>query len=259
MPRQIKDLTEKTSPTDTDWLLLQESSGSCKKISRANFVSGLATATATPSAATYQSGMALWLENGELADKSGNSRNATPSGSRYPYKIRAFGGKNSFYFDGANNQQLSVPFFLSGTTAATIYIVYSCNSASYNLVRTKDNDDWYRYFGDGNGYFGALRNARIAGYPASMPNTGDHCISIHSNSSAYEVTLDGVSKGAQPGSYDAGTKFLIGTNGFSYVGAIGLVLVYPSYIAVDGASHASILSAISANYTTLSIPTGYAS
>ncbi|MFK0729990.1 MAG: hypothetical protein ACFKPT_25110 [Gloeotrichia echinulata GP01] len=259
MSRQIKDLNEATAAADTDWLLLQESSGGCKKISKSNFVAGLATSSATPSVAPYQSGMALWLENGELADKSGNGRNAVATASRRPYKVNAFGGKNAFYWDGKDNQQLQVPFFLSGAIGATIYIVYSVNSPGYELIRTRENGDWWRFWGDGNGYIGTLRTNRMEGYPGSMPSTGEYLLSIHSSPSVYEVTMNGISKGVQGGQFNAGDRFLIGVNQYSYIGAIGLILVYPSYIASDSVTHSKILSAISTNYTTLTIVSEYVS
>ncbi|MCM0593454.1 MAG: hypothetical protein KA716_25960 [Gloeotrichia echinulata DEX184] len=228
MSRQIKDLLEKTTLDDTDWLLVQESSGSCKKISRSNLVKNLATNSSVPTTTPYQMGMDLWLEGGELADKSGNGRNAVASGARLPYKIKAFGGRDAFYWDGQNNQQLQVPFFLPNATGVTMYVVYSANCLAYNLVRTRAIDDWYRFNGDGNGYFGAFRNTRLEAYPAAMPSTGDHLLTIHSSASVYEVTLDRVSSGTRSGSFNAGDRFLIGVNGFNYVGAIGLILVYPN-------------------------------
>ncbi|WYL93425.1 MAG: hypothetical protein HEQ35_05720 [Gloeotrichia echinulata IR180] len=213
--------------------------------------------TFTP--ATYQQGMALWLENGELADKSGNGRNAVASGVRRPYKVKAFGGRNAFYWDGQNNQQLQVPFFLAGATGVTMYIVYSVNCAGYILARTRANDDHYRFGGDGSGYFGAFRNTRLTGYPFAMPSTGEHLLTIHSSASVYEATLNGSSFGTRTGDFNTGSQFLIGVNAPGYIGAIGLILVYPTYIGADSAPHKAIVDAIATNYSTLSILDTFAS
>lgn len=103
-----------------------------------------------------------------------------------------------------------------------------------------------------------LVSTRINSYPSNMPPTGDHCLSIHSSASSYEVLLNGVSKGVQSGQFDAGTKFVIGSNGFSYIGAIGLILVYPFLISVSSSTHNSVMSAISNNYSSLPIALGFA-
>ncbi|MBD2360046.1 hypothetical protein H6G36_02330 [Anabaena minutissima FACHB-250] len=204
------------------------------------------------SSGVYPSGMGLWLENGELTDKSGNSRNATPVGANSPSVAVGIDSKNVLRWSGAGNQELQVSPFLSGTTGATLYCVFTVSAnTNYNLVRTANIDDYWRFTSGGNGYIGTFRNARIENYPAAMPSSGSHLISIHANSAGYEAILDNVSKGLRAETYNSGDRFRIGTNDKAFNGDIALILVYPTWIDKTSYTHTSCVEAIKQFYPSL--------
>jgi hypothetical protein len=159
-----------------------------------------------------------------------------------------------FRFNGSGTQELQVTPFLSGTSGATLYCVFTVSSTNnYNLVRTRNLDDYWRFSNDYNGYFGTFLSSRINGYPANMPSSGSHLVSIHSNSTSYEVLLDNNSKGIQSVAYDAGDRFRIVTNDKAFNGDLSLLLVYPSYIDKTSNTHQSVINAIKNNYPSLAI------
>jgi hypothetical protein len=92
-----------------------------------------------------------------------------------------------------------------------------------------------------------------------MPRVGDHLVSIHSSASTYEAVLNNSSFGARTGDFNTGNQFLIGINASNYVGAIGLILVYPTYIAFGSQAHNNVITAIGTNYSTLSLLSEFAS
>jgi hypothetical protein len=108
--------------------------------------------------------------------------------------------------------------------------------------------------GANNGYFGTFCGARFNNYPLNMPISGNHLISIHANSSEYEVLLDNISKGIQEGNYyNPGTLFEIATNDKAFGGDISCLIVYPFFIDKTSASHAQNISAFNNLYPALSL------
>jgi|GEM_PF-6886706 len=159
-------------------------------------------------------------------------------------------------FQFASNQ-LTLGSNPSGASGSTLYIVYSAQNSNYNLVRTLGGLDDYWYFsGDGNGYIGTFLNSRDSTYPASMPSSGNHLITIHANNNSsnnYQVFLDGVSKGVVTATYNQGNEFVIATTDKPYSGQIQFMAVYPSYLSPTGSIHQTNYSAIKSLYTTLSL------
>jgi hypothetical protein len=198
-------------------------------------------------------GMSLWIE-GSLVDKSSNNRTISPVGTLSPSIAVGLDNKNVLRWSGAGNQELQVTPFLTGTTGATVYVVYTVNSptVNYNLIRTSNVDDYWRFSGDTHGYIGTFRNNRGNQYPLSMPNTGSHLISIHATGTNYEVILDKVSKGMDIGTtYTPGDRFRIVTNDKAFAGDVSLILVYPTFIDKASTNHNSILQTIKNNYPSL--------
>lgn len=146
-------------------------------------------------------------------DSSGDGNNAVQATAEYQpiYKTGILNSKPVVRFDGTDDY-MTCAAFMSGTTAATLFVVATIDSDdTYALIGTADNDGYYRYAGDGCGYMGAFRTARIAQYPSGMPSSGANIFALRSSTTEYLMRVNGVSKGVQAGSYSAGTKFEIGT------------------------------------------------
>ncbi len=203
-------------------------------------------------ATAYESGMRLLLEFGSLIDQSGFNNNPTSVSGTLPDVAIGLNSQKVLRFNGNGTQELQIPYFMSGTTAATLYVVFTVSvNSSYNLIRTADLDDYWKFSSDGNGYIGTFLNARKEAYPPSMPSSGSHLMSIHASASSYEVILDKVSKGAISNVYSSGNRFRIATNDKPFNGDIALILVYPSLINKTSTQHQAILSAIKLNYPSL--------
>ncbi|MEH2146251.1 hypothetical protein [Nostoc sp.] len=266
---QIKDFAiTKTVAEDGDFLLMQNpTTGETYKITRSDFLAGLSSIGNTGTGSTggnntsggatssYPTGMTLWLEGGSLIDKSGNNRNATPIGDNAPLPATGLDSKQVLRWNGSGNQELQVTPFLSNATAATLYCVYTVaeNVANYNLVRTANLDDYWKFV-QGPGYFGTFRSSRLETYPSSMPLTGSHLLSVHSSASSYEVTVDTVSKGVQPGAYSPGDRFRIGVNNCVFTGDIALLLVYPQYIQAGSEIDLNVRKKVKLTYPSLLLP-----
>jgi hypothetical protein len=252
---QIKDFP-RGIPSSSDFLLFQTADGITKsclisELPNSPSDSGGGTGGTT---ANYLSGMKLWIEGGSLVDKSGNANNATSVSGTNPTVIVGLDGKNVLRWDGSGNQELQISPFLSEATEATVYVVFT-NSANnnYNLIRTKNLDDYWRFLNDGNGYIGTFLSERVNTYPSGMPLDGSHLISIHAKANSYEVLLDNIGKGIQDLNFDAGDRFRIGTNDKNFNGDIALILVYDSWVDKESQSHEDIIAAIKSNYPSLAI------
>jgi len=166
-------------------------------------------------------------------------------------------GINSFPSFQFANTQLTLGSNPSGSAGSTLYIIYSAQSSSYNLARTLSTlDDYYYFSGDGNGYIGTFLTARNTAFPASMPSSGNHLITIHANNNStnnYQVYLDGVSKGIVTGTYSAGNEFAIATSDKPFSGQIQMMAIYPSYLSPGGSTHQANYSAIKTLYKSLSL------
>ncbi|MBC1238711.1 hypothetical protein [Nostoc sp. 2RC] len=204
--------------------------------------------------APYRAGMKLWLEGGSLLDKSGNGNNATAVTSA-PAVVAGIDNRQVLRWAGSMNQELQISPFLSGTTAATLYCVFTLNANThYNLIRTRNNiNDYWRFANNSNGYIGTFLSARREDYPASMPSSGHHLVSIHASSTTYEVLLDNLSKGVVSVGYFAGDRFRIGTNDMAFTGDIAALLVYPTYYSKTSTEHLDIISTIKNNYPSLTL------
>ena len=205
-----------------------------------------------PTAPKFVTGMNFWLDGSGLTDLSGNGNNLTPVGSNAPSKTTGLDKQPVLRWNGSGTQELQATPFLNQTTGATLYIVFTVSgNTNYNLVRTNSLDDYW-HFQNGNGYIGSFLSSRCEGYPASMPSSGSHLVSIHTNSSCYEVLLDNVSKGLISGNlYNSGPLFRIGTNDKNFQGDIGTLLIYPFFIDTTSSAHAQNIQAFKNLYPSL--------
>lgn len=192
----------------------------------------------------------LWLQ-GSLEDISGNSRNAVPiPGATAPEIITGLNNKSALRFD-ASNQELQITPFLSSYTGATLYIVFSPdNETNYNLIKTADIDDYWRFQAQGEGYLGTFRSQRFESYPPDMPSFGNHLISIHAGNDSYEVIQNNVSKGVRFSIFHPGDRFRIAANDKPFTGDISLVLVYP-YHPANSAEYSEITNSIRQEYPSI--------
>lgn len=202
----------------------------------------------------YPSGMAFWLEGGSYQDRSGNNRHLTPLNPNTP-PIKAVGldNKQVLRWNGTGSQELQRDPFLNGTTAATLYCVFTVLANNhYGLVRTQSGlGDYWRFTQNAAGYFGLFRNIRFEAYPLNMPSSGSHLVSIHANGTNYEVIQNNVSKGVQSSGYTPGNVFRVGVNDLLFNGDIALILLYPYHINKTTLEHTNIITEIKNFYPSL--------
>lgn len=250
---QIKDFP-RGIPVADDYLLFQSADGVTKSCLISELLNSPSNSGGGSNTSNYPSGMRLWIENGSLLDKSGNSNNAISVTGINPTVTVGLDNKNVLRWDGSSNQELQISPFLTDATEATVYVVFTSSANSnYNLIRTKSLDDYWRFSNDGNGYIGTFLSSRVDNYPSAMPLSGSHLVSIHAKTNSYEVLLDNVGKGVQDVAYDAGDRFRVGTNDKSFNGDIALILVYPNWIDKTSTQHQNIIFTVKSNYPSLTI------
>lgn len=199
----------------------------------------------------YADGLALLLQ-GSLTDSSGNNNHANAL-NVLPEMATGIDEQEVLRWNGTGTQELDIPVFLGSTTGATLYCVFTANNeGNYNLVRTTNIDDYWRFV-NGNGYFGTFLNSRLSNYPSGMPSTGSHLVSIHASGNSYEVLLDNQSKGIVNAVYNPGNIFRIGTNDKPFKGDIALILVYPFFIDKSSSQHQTNILTIASKYPSLGI------
>ncbi|WP_298908749.1 hypothetical protein [uncultured Nostoc sp.] len=254
--------TIKTVAANSDYFIGIDVDGLLYKISKADLLAGLTSSSSSGSGSGsgntgtiisgYPAGMALLLEGGSLVDKSNNARDASPFGSNSPSLATGIDGKSVLRWNGSGTQELQIAPFLGNAVGATIYCVFTIYQAdNYNLVRTFGLDDYWKFV-SGSGYFRTFRNSRFDGYPASMPSTGSHLVSIHADFNTYEVMVDRISKGQQQSTFTPGDRFRIGTKDKLFTGDIATLLVYPEYISPNSTKDVAVKNTIKSNYPSLS-------
>jgi hypothetical protein len=207
-----------------------------------------------PFAPTDIAGLKLWLAAdrisglndgdpvGTWADLSGNANDATQAtAAKKPvFKVSILNGKPVVRFDGVDDVLANTGLLVAGNfpaSTAQMLVVFSIGAgynpatAAYGVLGTGTSaNSFWRYNGDGNGYLGEFRGARLAGYPVSMPTAGSHVFSLKSGSGAgsYEARIDGVSKGAQNSSWAIRASLLVGSDDTPHYlnGDIAEVLIY---------------------------------
>jgi hypothetical protein len=98
-------------------------------------------------------------------------------------------------------------------------------------------DEWWRYDGNGLSYPGFFRGNRLEGYCA-MPNSGSHLFAISSSASAWEMSINGASKGVAGANYNASGAPLVignGSSGGGLNGDIAEILIYDSVLSASDA------------------------
>lgn len=250
MPK-INELPELTELSDDDWILGLDSETNTTGKIKLGILKDYIGVPTTPNY-EYLPNSLLWLE-GSLTDRSGNNRNASPIGANSPTIVTGLSNKPALRWNGSGSQELQVTPFLSGTNGATLYCVFTVSANThYTLVQTANLDDYWRFSNDGSGYIGTFLASRREGYPASMPNSGSHLVSIHATGSSYEVLVNNQSRGLVNANYTPGNRFRIGSNSKPFNGDISLLMVYP-FISPTSTEHRNHVLAIKQNYPSLSL------
>lgn len=204
------------------------------------------------------SGLKEWLKADSIAqsdntgvsswsDSSGSGNGVTlPAGDATPiYKATGFNGHPTVAFS-ANNQILSNTSLLTAgnfpTSQATEFTVLGLTSGnvSYSAMQTGSaGNDFWRFNGTPNGYIGEFRNARLNGYPASMPTSGNHIsvVSSGTGTGSYQMWVDGATDGAQDPSWGINNNYEVGANasatlGF-YGGNIPEIIIYNTALSAN--------------------------
>jgi hypothetical protein len=172
-------------------------------------------------------GLQLWLDASQISglndgdavatwnDLSGNGNDVTQAtASKKPtYKTGIQNGLPAVLFDGVDDFLLITKAF--GLTSGTLFVVYKSTAGSYCVLRTNNDSagQYFRYAGDGNGYWGVFTTGRIETYPASMPgaNVAAYVVDV-SSAASKTVHVNGIDKGAQSFTFASPTQINIGDN-----------------------------------------------
>lgn len=195
------------------------------------------------------SGLRLWLKADAItglndgdpvttwSDSSGQANNATQAtaAKKPTYKTGILSGKPVVRFDGVDDELTLGDLSAYFPSAATLFVVVILSSdAAYSIYGTAANDGFWRWDGDGKGYMGAFRATRIAGYPATMPQTGTRFFELRSSASGYRLYQDGLALGdEQAAGYAGGANHRIGNNADAaadrfLAGDVAEIIVYDS-------------------------------
>ena len=168
----------------------------------------------------------LWTE-GTLDDYSENENNLV-AGSKPPTAGTGINGNPALVFDGTQTQEVSAIPLPSNTTAVHAFTVITIDpdSSHYTILKTANNDSYWRFAANGAGYFGSFRASRAEGYPASMPGSGSHLIEICATANTYEVLIDTVSQGVISNQLSMGDRLVFGANDRPFKGSILLAGIY---------------------------------
>lgn len=158
-------------------------------------------------------------------DQSGNGRNATQAtaAAQPVYTASAVNslpapkGKRA-----ATTAKMTFTMPSFAGSAGSLVVLYALDGTQtmYGLAKMGSAADGYwRYNGDGKGYFDAFRAVRLEGYPASMPSTGVHIASVVSGAS-YIGYIDGASQGSQSANFGVPASGVLFFNNASVDGGV---------------------------------------
>jgi hypothetical protein len=163
-------------------------------------------------------------------DQSGNGHHATaPTETARPvFKTNILNGEPVLRFDGTWDQLGMGDLSSVYPTAATVFVVATISSGSYNLYTSHGGgvaDVWWSF--GGTGYFGPFRTGRYSSWPSGVPTTGSHLWVVKSatGTGTYEVIIDNTSKGTQNATHDGGTEHGLSLNR-KLTGDIAEVIAY---------------------------------
>lgn len=183
-----------------------------------------------------QSGLQVWMKNESGAydatsggsavtsdgstvkrweDQSGNSNHVT-EGTNPPVLKTGANGINGYAvmrFDGTNDLLSKSSWSTSGSSW-TLFVVWKSSDTSYCIIETQAVDSWWRFSGNGDGYFAVFLSTRLENTPSAMPSSGTHYLVARATSGGtYEVYLDGASKATTSSfTFASPTRIEVGRN-----------------------------------------------
>ncbi len=212
--------------------------------SGASSASSLANTLTLPSAVSG-SNLKMWLKADAITnlndgegvptwfDSSGNGQDAIQGNSTLQplYKTNILNGYPVVRGDGSNDLMTNTTIgavLHSATQGSIIVVANLTGDTSYGLMGFPTYIGYWRYVGDGNGYFGVMRGVRLEGTPTAMPTTGAYIFSTVSGASTYTIHQNGVSKASTTTSWiNPGTLVLFNetTPGY-FAGDLAEVIIY---------------------------------
>jgi len=193
---------------------------------------------------------------GSLNDESGYQNVVTPTpGQQNPLQVLGLDGRPGLSLI-TNQTELSVPnipSLLASSTGASLYAVYSNTNSNgvQSLINTNNAENWWRFYGNGDGYLSVFRNVRLENYPSGMPLTGNFLATIHSRNSDYEFILNNQTKGVVGGNWFTGDRFFICPQGRWCTCILLLLLVVPFWVDKNSLFHQQKIAAIKGRFPSL--------
>lgn len=207
------------------------------------------------------SGMRLWLR-GSTQDQSGNGFHGSISSISGAQGVSIIPSGLDGYPEMQFNDKSEIvfPFFMSGATAATLYMIYNQTNSTnevFDIARTSGNLHRMRhqYATVAESYWGLFKGTRANNYPLDIPQMGAHLATFHSGSEYYEGTFDGISKGKLPADFSTGDQFVLGRyfDIGSYLGRLSEIIVYNQIFATNSPEHLQNLAYLRTKYPSAQI------
>jgi hypothetical protein len=137
------------------------------------------------------------------------------SNERPALRLNSINTYPTVYFDGS--QRLLVPDVSAGWagTEGTLVVLFRpADCAQYTLIHQENGgvSEYWRYNGNGDGYFGFFCQGRYENYPPAMPSAGIHLLTLIVGAQ-YAAYLDGVALPPREARFLLPTSLTIGTGG----------------------------------------------
>jgi hypothetical protein len=206
----IGGLTHKTSPSEQDVLLLQDSTSS--NALTAVPWQGLLRADSLYTPLSLGSALRAWYEMDKLAGSAGSSQSTIPdqSGNGYTLSqgtvgqqgvlaLAAQNGLNTLEFSGAQTYTID-PAIFSGATSGSMYMVYKIISYGAMLdIGSGAVGNWWPW--SDNQYYNSFGSTirQTVGVPTANPTTSYRIISIYSATNDWAFYVDGGTGGSSGG------------------------------------------------------------
>jgi len=130
------------------------------------------------------------------ADQSGHGNDVTQatSGNKPTYQPSLLNGHAGVRFDGTNDE-LALSSWSTSGSSWTMFAVWTVSNTNYGVIDFNGVDGYWRFSGDGHGYWSELLSARLTAVPTTMPSSGTHYLVARATSGGtLEIYLDGSSK-----------------------------------------------------------------
>lgn len=177
--------------------------------------------------------MSLTITNGVVAewrDQSGRGYHARQTTATQSPVLRpaekGVAGKPVIQFDGVDDHLQLGNLAPATSNAATLFVVADVQSPNYDIFSTHVSgsmDPWWRHAPNGKAYPAVFRSVRIDTY-TDMPEKGTHIFMVASSTNAWEMAIDGVSRGVVPPAYSPGLNCSLAAGHFLGGGIAEVIL-----------------------------------